>query len=124
MQIRGYDDGYGGEYDDDSYEAYEENYSNQAKSPLLIITQGGGSCMHHPSSLRGYGLPLTRTVNVPEEAQGENRCPRDHHYRAVGSGICSQRTEDWTQPSDAFGPFISQERSSVRISTLKLPTPA
>ncbi|XP_019946457.1 KH domain-containing, RNA-binding, signal transduction-associated protein 2 isoform X1 [Paralichthys olivaceus] len=28
----GYDDGYGGEYDDDSYEAYEDNYSNQSKS--------------------------------------------------------------------------------------------
>ncbi|XP_037637242.1 KH domain-containing, RNA-binding, signal transduction-associated protein 2 [Sebastes umbrosus] len=28
----GYDDGYGGEYDDESYEAYEDNYSNQSKS--------------------------------------------------------------------------------------------
>ncbi|XP_028279541.1 KH domain-containing, RNA-binding, signal transduction-associated protein 2 [Parambassis ranga] len=27
----GYDDGYGGEYDDESYEAYEDNYSNQSK---------------------------------------------------------------------------------------------
>ncbi|KAG7230169.1 hypothetical protein INR49_009889, partial [Caranx melampygus] len=29
---QGYDDGYGGEYDDESYEAYEDNYSNQSKS--------------------------------------------------------------------------------------------
>ncbi|XP_062256474.1 KH domain-containing, RNA-binding, signal transduction-associated protein 2 isoform X1 [Platichthys flesus] len=28
----GYDDGYGGEYDDESYEPYEDNYSNQSKS--------------------------------------------------------------------------------------------
>ncbi|XP_077586591.1 KH domain-containing, RNA-binding, signal transduction-associated protein 2 isoform X2 [Stigmatopora nigra] len=28
----GYDDGYGGEYDDDSYDAYDDNYSNQSKS--------------------------------------------------------------------------------------------
>ncbi|XP_068424778.1 KH domain-containing, RNA-binding, signal transduction-associated protein 2 [Clinocottus analis] len=28
----GFDDGYGGEYDDESYEAYEDNYSNQSKS--------------------------------------------------------------------------------------------
>uniref|UniRef100_A0A672IFK0 Sam68 tyrosine-rich domain-containing protein n=1 Tax=Salarias fasciatus TaxID=181472 RepID=A0A672IFK0_SALFA len=28
---KGYDDGYGGEYDDESYEAYEDNYSNQSK---------------------------------------------------------------------------------------------
>ncbi|XP_031732748.1 KH domain-containing, RNA-binding, signal transduction-associated protein 2 isoform X1 [Anarrhichthys ocellatus] len=28
----GYDDGYGGEYDDESYETYEDNYSNPSKS--------------------------------------------------------------------------------------------
>ncbi|KAM8860096.1 KH domain-containing, RNA-binding, signal transduction-associated protein 2 isoform 2-T3 [Spinachia spinachia] len=28
----GYDDGYGGEYDDESYEGYDDNYSNQSKS--------------------------------------------------------------------------------------------
>ncbi|KAJ0067330.1 hypothetical protein NL108_016486 [Boleophthalmus pectinirostris] len=28
----GFDDGYGGEYDEDSYEGYEDNYSNQSKS--------------------------------------------------------------------------------------------
>lgn len=28
----GFDDGYGGEYDEESYEAYEDNYSNQSKS--------------------------------------------------------------------------------------------
>lgn len=31
LSSQGYDDGYGGEYDDDSYEAYEDNYSNQSK---------------------------------------------------------------------------------------------
>ncbi|XP_072247237.1 KH domain-containing, RNA-binding, signal transduction-associated protein 2 [Leuresthes tenuis] len=28
----GYDDGYGGEYDDESYEGYDDNYSSQSKS--------------------------------------------------------------------------------------------
>ncbi|XP_024916930.1 KH domain-containing, RNA-binding, signal transduction-associated protein 2 isoform X1 [Cynoglossus semilaevis] len=28
----GYDDGYGGEYDDESYEAYEDNYNNNSNS--------------------------------------------------------------------------------------------
>lgn len=28
---KGYDDGYGEEYDDESYEAYEENYTTQSK---------------------------------------------------------------------------------------------
>lgn len=31
VPLQGYDDGYGGEYDDESYEAYEDNYSNQSK---------------------------------------------------------------------------------------------
>ncbi|KAK5882301.1 hypothetical protein CesoFtcFv8_020901 [Champsocephalus esox] len=39
----GYDDGYGGEYDDDSYEAYEENYSNQAKSISEYYEYGHGN---------------------------------------------------------------------------------
>uniref|UniRef100_A0A8C6WPS4 KH domain-containing, RNA-binding, signal transduction-associated protein 2 n=1 Tax=Neogobius melanostomus TaxID=47308 RepID=A0A8C6WPS4_9GOBI len=30
----GYDDGYGGEYDEESYEAYEDNYSNQSKKSV------------------------------------------------------------------------------------------
>lgn len=29
--LQGFDDGYGGEYDEESYEAYEDNYSNQSK---------------------------------------------------------------------------------------------
>lgn len=29
--LQGYDDGYGGEYDDENYEAYEDDYSSQSK---------------------------------------------------------------------------------------------
>ncbi|XP_047191255.1 KH domain-containing, RNA-binding, signal transduction-associated protein 2 isoform X2 [Scophthalmus maximus] len=39
----GYDDGYGGEYDDDSYEAYEDNYSNQSKSISEYYEYGHGT---------------------------------------------------------------------------------
>ncbi|XP_029962574.1 KH domain-containing, RNA-binding, signal transduction-associated protein 2 [Salarias fasciatus] len=39
----GYDDGYGGEYDDESYEAYEDNYSNQSKSISEYYEYGHGS---------------------------------------------------------------------------------
>uniref|UniRef100_A0A673BL88 KH domain-containing, RNA-binding, signal transduction-associated protein 2 n=1 Tax=Sphaeramia orbicularis TaxID=375764 RepID=A0A673BL88_9TELE len=39
----GYDDGYGGEYDDDSYEAYEDNYSNQSKSISDYYEYGHGT---------------------------------------------------------------------------------
>ncbi|KAM8737987.1 KH domain-containing, RNA-binding, signal transduction-associated protein 2 isoform 2-T3 [Acanthopagrus schlegelii] len=38
----GYDDGYGGEYDDESYEAYEDNYSNQSKSISEYYEYGHG----------------------------------------------------------------------------------
>ncbi|KAI4812460.1 hypothetical protein KUCAC02_023846 [Chaenocephalus aceratus] len=43
VSSQGYDDGYGGEYDDDSYEAYEENYSNQAKSISEYYEYGHGN---------------------------------------------------------------------------------
>lgn len=39
LWFQGYDDGYDGEYDDESYEAYDDNYSNQSKRyifPLLL----------------------------------------------------------------------------------------
>ncbi|XP_071336971.1 KH domain-containing, RNA-binding, signal transduction-associated protein 2 isoform X2 [Trachinotus anak] len=39
----GYDDGYGGEYDDESYEAYEDNYSNQSKSISEYYEYGHGT---------------------------------------------------------------------------------
>ncbi|XP_037321416.2 KH domain-containing, RNA-binding, signal transduction-associated protein 2 isoform X3 [Pungitius pungitius] len=39
----GYDDGYGGEYDDESYEAYEDNYSNQSKSISEYYEYGHGN---------------------------------------------------------------------------------
>ncbi|XP_034407139.1 KH domain-containing, RNA-binding, signal transduction-associated protein 2 [Cyclopterus lumpus] len=39
----GFDDGYGGEYDDDSYEAYEDNYSNQSKSISEYYEYGHGT---------------------------------------------------------------------------------
>ncbi|XP_003441180.1 KH domain-containing, RNA-binding, signal transduction-associated protein 2 [Oreochromis niloticus] len=38
-----YDDGYGGEYDDESYEAYEDNYSNQSKSISDYYEYGQGT---------------------------------------------------------------------------------
>nr|XP_012775844.1 KH domain-containing, RNA-binding, signal transduction-associated protein 2 [Maylandia zebra]XP_012775845.1 KH domain-containing, RNA-binding, signal transduction-associated protein 2 [Maylandia zebra] len=38
-----YDDGYGGEYDDESYEAYEDNYSNQSKSISDYYEYGQGA---------------------------------------------------------------------------------
>ncbi|XP_010771476.1 KH domain-containing, RNA-binding, signal transduction-associated protein 2 [Notothenia coriiceps] len=47
----GYDDGYGGEYDDDSYEAYEENYSNQTKSISDYYEYGHG---HSDESYNNY----------------------------------------------------------------------
>lgn len=31
LLFQGYDDGYDGEYDDESYEGYDDNYSNQSK---------------------------------------------------------------------------------------------
>ncbi|XP_038592783.1 KH domain-containing, RNA-binding, signal transduction-associated protein 2 [Micropterus salmoides] len=40
----GYDDGYGGEYDDESYEAYDDNYSNQSKSISEYYEYGHGTC--------------------------------------------------------------------------------
>ncbi|XP_060895603.1 KH domain-containing, RNA-binding, signal transduction-associated protein 2 isoform X1 [Labrus mixtus] len=39
----GYDDGYGGEYDEESYEAYEDNYSNQSKSISEYYEYGHGT---------------------------------------------------------------------------------
>ncbi|XP_041645931.1 KH domain-containing, RNA-binding, signal transduction-associated protein 2 [Cheilinus undulatus] len=39
----GYDDGYGGEYDEESYEAYEDNYSNQSKSISDYYEYGHGT---------------------------------------------------------------------------------
>ncbi|XP_062286837.1 KH domain-containing, RNA-binding, signal transduction-associated protein 2 [Scomber scombrus] len=39
----GYDDGYGGEYDDESYEAYEDNYSNPSKSISEYYEYGHGT---------------------------------------------------------------------------------
>ncbi|KAF3708323.1 KH domain-containing, RNA-binding, signal transduction-associated protein 2 [Channa argus] len=39
----GYDDGYGGEYDDETYEAYEDNYNNQAKSISEYYKYGHGA---------------------------------------------------------------------------------
>ncbi|CAJ1067493.1 KH domain-containing%2C RNA-binding, signal transduction-associated protein 2 isoform X1 [Xyrichtys novacula] len=39
----GYDDGYGGEYDDESYEAYEDNYSTQSKSISEYYEYGHGT---------------------------------------------------------------------------------
>ncbi|XP_063731659.1 KH domain-containing, RNA-binding, signal transduction-associated protein 2 isoform X2 [Eleginops maclovinus] len=39
----GYDDGYGGEYDEESYEAYEDNYSNQSKSISEYYEYGHGN---------------------------------------------------------------------------------
>lgn len=35
VSSQGYDDGYGGEYDDESYDAYEDDYSNQSKRCCL-----------------------------------------------------------------------------------------
>jgi len=31
VSLQGYDDGYGGEYDDESYEGYDDNYCSQSK---------------------------------------------------------------------------------------------
>ncbi|XP_068613146.1 KH domain-containing, RNA-binding, signal transduction-associated protein 2-like [Brachionichthys hirsutus] len=39
----GYDDGYGGEYDDESYETYEDNYSSQSKSISEYYEYGHGA---------------------------------------------------------------------------------
>ncbi|XP_018604926.1 KH domain-containing, RNA-binding, signal transduction-associated protein 2 isoform X2 [Scleropages formosus] len=39
----GYDDGYDGEYDDQSYEAYDDNYSNQTKSISEYYEYGHGT---------------------------------------------------------------------------------
>ncbi|XP_029031242.1 KH domain-containing, RNA-binding, signal transduction-associated protein 2 isoform X2 [Betta splendens] len=39
----GYDDGYGGEYDDESYETYEDNYSNHSKSISEYYKYGHGT---------------------------------------------------------------------------------
>lgn len=39
VSSQGYDDGYGGEYDDESYEAYEDNYGTQSKRCAYIHTQ-------------------------------------------------------------------------------------
>ncbi|XP_054655341.1 KH domain-containing, RNA-binding, signal transduction-associated protein 2 isoform X2 [Dunckerocampus dactyliophorus] len=38
----GYDDGYGGEYDDESYDAYDDNYSNHSKSISDYYEYGQG----------------------------------------------------------------------------------
>jgi len=35
VSVQGYDDGYDGEYDDESYEGYDDNYSNQSKRCTL-----------------------------------------------------------------------------------------
>ncbi|KAI2657783.1 KH domain-containing, RNA-binding, signal transduction-associated protein 2 [Labeo rohita] len=39
----GYDDGYDGEYDDQSYEGYDDNYSNQSKSVSEYYEYGHGN---------------------------------------------------------------------------------
>ncbi|XP_051503591.1 KH domain-containing, RNA-binding, signal transduction-associated protein 2-like isoform X2 [Myxocyprinus asiaticus] len=39
----GYDDGYDGEYDNQSYEAYDDNYSNQSKSVSEYYEYGHGN---------------------------------------------------------------------------------
>ncbi|EPY78732.1 hypothetical protein CB1_001024007 [Camelus ferus] len=39
---KGYDDGYGGEYDDQTYEAYDNNYANQVQSVPEYYDYGHG----------------------------------------------------------------------------------
>ncbi|RMC13452.1 hypothetical protein DUI87_10990 [Hirundo rustica rustica] len=41
--IRGYDDGYGGEYDDPSYEAYDNSYATQTQSVPEYYDYGHGT---------------------------------------------------------------------------------
>uniref|UniRef100_A0A3P9LEZ2 KH domain-containing, RNA-binding, signal transduction-associated protein 2 n=1 Tax=Oryzias latipes TaxID=8090 RepID=A0A3P9LEZ2_ORYLA len=43
FSLQGYDDGYGGEYDDESYEIYDDSYNSQAKSSSEFYTYGLGT---------------------------------------------------------------------------------
>lgn len=47
VSSQGYDDGYGGEYDDESYEAYEDNYSTQSKRCAYTHANKSFSVIQH-----------------------------------------------------------------------------
>ncbi|XP_075334018.1 KH domain-containing, RNA-binding, signal transduction-associated protein 2 isoform X2 [Odontesthes bonariensis] len=69
----GYDDGYGGEYDDESYEGYDDNYSSQSKSISEYYEYG------HRTSDESYN-------NYEEEWTAPRRSPKAPASRLTRGG--------------------------------------
>ncbi|XP_069462289.1 KH domain-containing, RNA-binding, signal transduction-associated protein 2 isoform X2 [Ambystoma mexicanum] len=75
-----YDDGYGGEYDDQSYEEYDDNYVNQTQSASEYYDYGQGSSEEDYNTYGHEEWPLTRPslkVHTLRSARGGYR---EHPY--------------------------------------------
>ncbi|KAJ7417661.1 hypothetical protein WISP_63334 [Willisornis vidua] len=59
--VDGYDDGYGGEYDDPSYEAYDNSYATQTQSVPEYYDYGHGTSEEAYDS---YGVALTQVQHL------------------------------------------------------------
>ncbi|KAI4896579.1 hypothetical protein NFI96_002905, partial [Prochilodus magdalenae] len=55
----GYDDGYDGEYDDQSYEAYDDTYNNQSKSVSEYYEYGHGT---NDENYNNYGFSVSAEI--------------------------------------------------------------
>ncbi|XP_051771781.1 KH domain-containing, RNA-binding, signal transduction-associated protein 2 isoform X2 [Ctenopharyngodon idella] len=75
----GYDDGYDGEYDDQSYEGYDDNYSNQSKSVSEYYEYGHGN---NDETYNNYEEDwISSRPNLKAPASRLNRGGyRDHPY--------------------------------------------
>ncbi|KAJ7408888.1 rna-directed dna polymerase from mobile element jockey-like [Pitangus sulphuratus] len=62
--LQGYDDGYGGEYDDPSYEAYDNSYATQTQSVPEYYDYGHGTSEEAYDSY-GAALGLVKLLEVP-----------------------------------------------------------
>eukprot|EP00064_Thunnus_orientalis_P008808 superscaffoldBa00001076_g8831 len=85
---QGYDDGYGGEYDDESYEAYEDNYSNPSKSISEYYEYGHGTSDEsynnyeqkaHESAPRG--LKTVRHLQLRRQSGEQLGCYEDQQTK-------------------------------------------
>uniref|UniRef100_W5KQI4 KH domain-containing, RNA-binding, signal transduction-associated protein 2 n=1 Tax=Astyanax mexicanus TaxID=7994 RepID=W5KQI4_ASTMX len=62
-----YDDGYDGEYDDQSYEGYDDNYNNQSKSVSEYYEYGHGGPMMITITLKRNGLSLGQASKLQQQ---------------------------------------------------------
>ncbi|PKU32602.1 hypothetical protein llap_17094 [Limosa lapponica baueri] len=77
-KLDGYDDGYGGEYDDPSYEAYDNSYATQTQSRENVDAVN----KHHCATAWDYGLvegaPKNTQSREYADANGDKPSPSVH----------------------------------------------